>query len=57
MAWYWWILIGILGLNVLVIALVALFLVLDSLRSRRAAARREQEARRTEAAEQGGRKT
>ena len=55
MAWYWWILIGILGLNVLVIALVALFLVFDSIWSKRAAGQ-ERRADGPEMTERGGRK-
>lgn len=35
MAWYWWIVAGILGLNGLVVAIVALFLVVDWFRARR----------------------
>jgi sterol desaturase/sphingolipid hydroxylase (fatty acid hydroxylase superfamily) len=52
MAWYWWILIGILGLNALVIALVALFLVLDSVWSKRGADR-EHGADKPETADRG----
>jgi hypothetical protein len=37
MAWYWWILIGILGLNGLVVVLVGIFLLRDHIRSRREA--------------------
>jgi len=36
MAWYWWVVAVILGLNAMVIAVVALFLAADWLRSRRA---------------------
>lgn len=54
MAWYWWLLIGILGLNALVIVVVALFLAMDWLRARRAASKNEQDAGERGAAEQGG---
>jgi len=37
MAWYWWAVAGILGLNALVVAVVALFLAADWFRARGAA--------------------
>ena len=54
MAWYWWIVIGILGLNALVIALVALFLIFDSVWSKRAAGR-DGKGEEPETADRGGR--
>ena len=54
MAWYWWVLIVILGLNALVIVVVALFLATDWLRTRRAASNNEQDAGERGAAERGG---
>jgi uncharacterized membrane protein len=51
MTWYWWILLGILGLNALVVVVVAVFLALDSLRGKRAAARREEQAGKADTAE------
>ena len=40
MKWYWWIVIGVLGLNVLVMIMVGVFILVDRLRSREAAAER-----------------
>ena len=36
MSWYWWIVVGILGLNAFVIILIGLFLVWDRYRSKKA---------------------
>ena len=38
MSWYWWIGLGILGINVSVVILIGLFLVWDRYRSQRAQA-------------------
>jgi hypothetical protein len=54
MAWYWWVLIAILGLNALVIVVVVLFLAMDWLQTRRAASKDEQDAGEREAAKRGG---
>jgi hypothetical protein len=54
MAWYWWVVLGILGLNALVIALVALFLAVDRIRSKRARTGSDSDARRGGGAGQGG---
>ena len=53
MAWYWWVLIGILGLNGLVIVVVALFLARDWLRTRGTASEGELDSSKRGAAEQG----
>jgi uncharacterized membrane protein len=37
MKWYWWIVIGIIGINVLVMIVVGVFILVDRLRSREAA--------------------
>ena len=36
MSWYWWIVLGILGINAFVIILIGLFLVWDRYRSKKA---------------------
>jgi len=38
MSWYWWILLGILGINAFVVILIGLFLVWDRYRSKKAQA-------------------
>ena len=38
MSWYWWIVLGILGINAFVIILIGLFLVWDRYRSKKAQA-------------------
>jgi len=38
MSWYWWIVLGILGINAFVVILLGLFLVWDRHRSKRAQA-------------------
>jgi hypothetical protein len=38
MSWYWWIVLGILGLNAFVVILIGLFLIWDRYRSRKAQA-------------------
>jgi uncharacterized membrane protein len=43
MKWYWWVLTIILGLNGLVVLLVALFMILDRMRSRREEKRAREE--------------
>jgi len=54
MAWYWWVVIGILGLNALVIGLVALFLAVDHLRAKRAPPENDRLGGKGEGAGQGG---
>lgn len=44
MAWYWWVIAVILGLNALVVAVVAVFLAADWLRGRRADSEEGEEA-------------
>jgi len=38
LSWYWWILLGILGINAFAVILITLFIVWDRLRQRRARA-------------------
>jgi uncharacterized membrane protein len=54
MAWYWWVVIGILGLNALVVVVVALFLAADWYRTRKAISKSKQDTSERGAAEQGG---
>lgn len=54
MAWYWWIVSVILGLNALVVVVVALFLIADWFRARRAVSEETEDAGKKGAAEQGG---
>ncbi len=42
MSWYWWIVLGILGINVFAVIVIGLFLVWDRFRSRRAQVAEEQ---------------
>ncbi len=42
MSWYWWIVLGILGINVFAVIVIGLFLVWDRFRSRRAHAAEKQ---------------
>ena len=44
MTWYWWIVSVIVGLNALVVAVVALFLAADWFRARRAASEEGEDA-------------
>jgi hypothetical protein len=41
MSWYWWIVLGILGINAFVIVLIGLFLIWDRYRSNKAQAAAE----------------
>jgi hypothetical protein len=54
MAWYWWVISVILGLNVLVVAMVALFLAVDWLRTRAADSEEDKGPGTAGAEEQGG---
>ena len=54
MAWYWWVVAVILGLNALVVIMVALFLAADWFRARRAASEEGEDSGKKGMAEQGG---
>jgi uncharacterized membrane protein len=56
MAWYWWVVSVVLGLNALVVVVVAVFLAADWFRARRAASE-EVAGGKEGAGEQGGFRT